>query len=64
MHNFKRDFVGICGRNQLEWYLTDYACFFYGVVTVSIHTTFGKVLSPSLSLSYGNHMQTSEAPIT
>ncbi|EFC36415.1 predicted protein [Naegleria gruberi] len=33
----KRQFVSICGKNNLYWYLCDYACFFKGFVAAPIH---------------------------
>jgi acyl-CoA synthetase (AMP-forming)/AMP-acid ligase II len=41
----QRDFIGICARNRLEWYVSDYACFFHNIVPVPIHTSFGNFCS-------------------
>ncbi|EFA81353.1 hypothetical protein PPL_05336 [Heterostelium album PN500] len=32
-----RSFVGICGNNCFEWYCSDIACLWYGMVVVPIH---------------------------
>jgi long-chain acyl-CoA synthetase len=34
-----RIYVVICGRNCLEWFLSDYACVFKSLVSVTIHFT-------------------------
>ncbi|KAL6052184.1 Long chain acyl-CoA synthetase 7 peroxisomal, partial [Balamuthia mandrillaris] len=33
------DFIGICARNRLEWYIADYACLLYHFIPIPIHTT-------------------------
>ena len=32
--------VGICSINTLEWFVAEYACLFYSMASVPIHTTF------------------------
>lgn len=34
------DFVGTCGRNQLEWYLSNISCIFKNIRGIAIHTTY------------------------
>jgi long-subunit acyl-CoA synthetase (AMP-forming) len=37
-----RTYVVICGKNSLEWFLTDYACVIKSLVSVTIHYTTSK----------------------
>ena len=34
------DFVGTCGRNQIEWYLSNLSCIFHNIRGIAVHSTY------------------------